>query len=68
MNTALIALIVVAALLAGYVLVRGILLMASGKDITGTQSNRLMTLRVGFQALAILLVVILFLFSGRGAG
>jgi hypothetical protein len=68
MNGALIALIVVAALLAGYVLVRGILLMASGKDVTGAQSNKLMTLRVGFQALAILLVVILFLFSGRGAG
>jgi hypothetical protein len=68
MNGALIALIVLAALLAGYVLVRGILLMASGKDVTGAQSNRLMTLRVGFQALAIILVVILFLVSGRGAG
>jgi predicted small integral membrane protein len=67
MNAALIALIVVAALLAAYVLVRGILLMASGKDLTGAQSNRLMTMRVAFQALAILLVVILFLLSKRGA-
>jgi predicted small integral membrane protein len=67
MNAALIALIVVAALLAAYVLVRGILLMASGKDLTGARSNRLMTMRVAFQALAILLVVILFLLSKRGA-
>ena len=35
--------------------------MARGKDITGQQSNKMMTYRVGLQALAILFIVILFL-------
>ncbi|WP_448586357.1 twin transmembrane helix small protein [Thermaurantiacus sp.] len=68
MDQLLIALIVAAALATAYVLVRGVLTMAAGKDITGVKSNRLMTARVALQATAILLVVLLFLLSGRGAG
>lgn len=68
MNALLIALIVIAALATVYVLARGIWTMASGKDISGAQSNRLMSARVMLQALAIILVVVLFLVSGRGAG
>lgn len=66
MGTLLIVLIVVAALATAFVLARGIWTMASGKDISGMQSNRLMSARVMLQALAIILVVILFLLSGRG--
>jgi uncharacterized membrane protein YjgN (DUF898 family) len=68
MNTILIALIVLAALATGYVLVRGVITMAQGKDISGQQSNKLMSLRVTFQMLAIVLVIILFIVGGRGLG
>jgi uncharacterized membrane protein len=48
-----------------YVLVRGVIAMASGKDMTGEQSQMWMRRRVLFQALAILIVIaILFLASG----
>lgn len=68
MNTLIIALIVVAAAAVAVTLVRGILTMASGRDVTGARSNRLMTWRVALQAIAVLLVVALFLLSGRGGG
>jgi hypothetical protein len=66
MNGFIIALIVLAALATGYVLVRGIITMASGKDITGEQSNNYMWKRVYFQFITIALVVLLALVMGRG--
>lgn len=66
MNAILIALIVLAAAATVYVLVRGIITMAQGKDVSGVQSNKLMASRVAFQGLAILLVIILFMLGGRG--
>lgn len=63
MNTLLIVFIVVAALATLFVLARGIVIMARGKDITGEQSNKMMSYRVGFQLLAIIFVVILFLLN-----
>jgi hypothetical protein len=48
------------------VLARGIIIMARGKDITGEKSNRMMSLRVALQALAILFIVILFLINRPG--
>jgi hypothetical protein len=48
--------------------VRGIITMASGKDITGEQSNKYMWRRVQFQMLAVLLVIVLMLMMGRGPG
>lgn len=66
MNGFIIALIVLAALATAYVLVRGIITMASGKDVTGEQSNRYMWKRVQYQGLAILLVIVLMLMMGRG--
>lgn len=68
MDKVIIALIVVAAAAVAVTLVRGIVTMASGKDVSGVKSNRLMTARVVLQAVAILLVVLLFLLYGRGAG
>jgi hypothetical protein len=68
MDSFIIVLIAITALAVAYVLVRGILTMASGKDITGERSNKLMTARVGLQALAVVLVVLLFVLFGRGAG
>lgn len=64
MNALIITLIIVAALATAFVLVRGIFTMASGKDISGARSNKLMTARVMLQAVAVILVVILFLVAG----
>jgi hypothetical protein len=66
MNGFIIAGIVLAALATAYVLVRGIITMARGKDITGAQSNKMMSYRVAFQALAIIFIVILFLINRPG--
>jgi hypothetical protein len=48
------------------VLARGIIIMARGKDVTGEASNRMMSLRVALQALAIFFIVILFLINRPG--
>ncbi len=65
MDTFIIILIVLAAIATATVLVRGIVTMARGKDITGQQSNKMMSYRVAFQLLTIILVVIL-IFVARG--
>ena len=49
-----------------YVLVRGVITMAQGKDVTGARSQDLMRKRVMFQAVAILLVVLLLMMAGSG--
>jgi hypothetical protein len=61
MNAFLVVMMVLAALATLGVLARGIIVMARGKDISGRQSNKMMTYRVGLQALAILFIVILFM-------
>ena len=61
MNTALIVFMIIAALATLGVLARGIIIMARGKDVGGKQANKMMSYRVGFQALAIIAIVILFL-------
>jgi hypoxia induced protein len=67
MNTLLIILLVLAMGATAYVLVRGVMLMASGKDLSGEQSQKWMQRRVLFQAAAIL-VVILLLAVASGSG
>jgi hypothetical protein len=64
MRTLLIILIVLAALATLFVLGRGVINMAQGKDPTGARSQDLMRKRVMFQALAIVLVVLLLLIAG----
>ena len=49
-----------------FVLAKGVIGMAQGKDITGRRSQELMRKRVMFQAIAILIVVILLLVAGSG--
>jgi len=67
MQTILIILVAAAALATLYVLVRGVIAMAQGQDVTGMRSQELMRKRVMFQAVAIILVVLLLLvFSDRG--
>ena len=64
MQTLLIILIVLAAGATLFVLVKGVIGMAQGKDLTGQRSQDLMRKRVMFQALAIILVVLLLVFAG----
>ena len=67
MSIFLTILLLVAMAATAYVLVRGVVAMASGKDITGQQQQNWMRKRVLFQAIAIVLVVLLLLLaSGRG--
>ena len=51
-----------------YVLVRGVMLMASGKDLTGEQSQQWMRKRVLFQAVAIVIVILILMVAGKSAG
>ncbi len=64
MSTILIILIILAAGATLFILAKGVIGMASGKDITGQRSQDLMRKRVFFQAIAIVLVVLLLLVSG----
>ena len=64
MQTLLILLIILAAGATLFVLVKGVIGMAQGKDVTGQRSQDLMRKRVMFQALAIILVVLLLMFAG----
>jgi hypothetical protein len=66
MTPILIILIVLAAGATLYVLVKGVIGMAQGKDLTGQRSQALMQKRVMFQAIAILLAVLLLLIAGSG--
>ena len=47
-----------------YVLVRGVIAMASGKDMTGEQSQLGMRRRVLFQAVAIIIVILILVVAG----
>ena len=59
MTTFLVILLVLAAGATLFVLVKGVIGMAQGKDITGQRSQELMRKRVMFQAIAIILVILL---------
>ena len=63
MTSFLFVLIVLAALATGFILVRGVMAMASGKDIGGVRQQKLMRQRVLLQAVAIVFAI-LFLRSG----
>jgi hypothetical protein len=67
MNVLLAILIVLAAGATLFVLVKGVIGMAQGKDISGQRSQDLMRKRVLFQGLAILLAALLLLLM-RGGG
>ena len=48
-----------------YVLVRGVIAMASGKDLSGEQSQMWMRRRVLFQAVAIVIVILILFVAGN---
>ena len=63
MQTLLIILLVLAAGATLFVLVKGVVNMAQQKDVTGQRSQELMRKRVMFQAIAILIAVLLLLMA-----
>jgi hypothetical protein len=66
MKIILVILIVIGALATLFVLIRGVVGMAQGKDITGQRSQQLMQKRVMFQAITILLAVALLAVMSNG--
>ena len=66
MTLPLLILILIAMGATAYVLVRGVMAMASGRDVTGQQQQNWMRKRVLFQGIAILLVALLLIVAGAG--
>jgi len=64
MQTLLVILLVLAAGATLFVLIKGVIGMAQQKDLTGQRSQDLMRKRVMFQAVAILIAVLLLLVAG----
>jgi len=62
-NTLLVILLVLAMGATAYVLVRGVIAMASGKDVTGERQQDWMRKRVLFQAVAIVLVALILIMA-----
>jgi hypothetical protein len=68
MSTTLIILLAVAMAATAYVLVRGVIAMASGKDVTGQAQQNWMRKRVLFQAVAIVLVALILIVTSASNG
>ena len=68
MSTVMIILLVAAMAATAYVLVRGVIAMASGKDVTGEQQQAWMRKRVLFQAIAIVLVALILIMASASGG
>jgi hypothetical protein len=68
MSTTLIILLVLAMAATAYVLVRGVIAMASGKDITGQAQQDWMRKRVLFQGVAIVLVALILILASGAEG
>jgi hypothetical protein len=65
MTPILMILLLIAMAATAYVLVRGVIAMASGKDITGEQQQNYMRKRVLFQAIAIVIIILILVVAGR---
>jgi len=63
MRLPLLILLLLAMAATAYVLVRGVIAMASGKDVTGEQQQNYMRKRVLFQGVAIVIVIALLYFA-----
>jgi len=64
MTPILMILLILAMAATAYVLVRGVIAMASGKDVTGEQQQGWMRKRVLFQAIAIVIVILILAVAG----
>ncbi|MFL6759602.1 HIG1 domain-containing protein [Sphingomonas sp.] len=65
MRILLLVLLLLAMAATAYVLVRGVIAMASGKDVTGEQQQNYMRKRVLFQGIAIVIVILILVVAGQ---
>ena len=65
MTPLLIILLVLAMGATAYVLVRGVIAMASGKDLSGEKQQSYMRKRVLYQAIAIVIIILIFAVAGQ---
>ena len=68
MNTFLFILLIAAMAAVSYVLVRGVIAMAQGKDVTGEVQQGYMQKRVLYQGIAIVIVVLILVLASGGRG
>ena len=66
MNTFLLILLLIAMAAVAYVLVRGVIAMAQGKDVSGEVQQGYMQKRVLYQGVAIVIVALILALAGRG--
>ena len=64
MNTVLTILLLAAMGATAYVLIRGVMAMSSGTDISGERQQDYMRKRVLFQAIAIIIVILILVVAG----
>ena len=65
MRWPLLILLLIAMGATAYVLIRGVIAMASGKDLTGEQQQNYMRKRVLYQGIAIVIVILLLVVAGQ---
>ncbi len=65
MNILLIIALLLAMGATAYVLVRGVMAMASGKDVSGEVQQQYMRKRVLYQGIAIMIVALILALAGR---
>lgn len=68
MSILLIILLVIAMAATAYVLVRGIMAMASGNDVSGERQQAWMRKRVLYQGFAIAIVALILIVAGASGG
>ncbi|HEX5184938.1 MAG TPA: HIG1 domain-containing protein [Allosphingosinicella sp.] len=64
MQPVLFVLILIMAAATLFILIKGVVGMAQGKDLTGMRSQQLMRKRVLYQAITIILVILFLLIAG----
>lgn len=68
MSSFLSILLVIAMAAVAYVLVRGVIAMANGKDVSGEVQQGYMQKRVLYQGVAVVIVVLILLLASGGRG
>ena len=68
MSTFLFILLLIAMAAVVYVLVRGVIAMAQGKDVSGEVQQQYMRKRVMYQAVAIVIVILILAMASGGRG
>lgn len=67
MSAIMLILLIAAMGATAYVLVRGVIAMASGKDVTGEQQQKWMRRRVLYQGIAIMIVALILIMAGASS-